>query len=319
MTPPARGRAVVRAYAHNQVRICFPAADLPHLPQGRFDLAWNQRSGRVRLTPSPDGQYGWDAYYGGGAKTCFSAASLARQLAAEGITLAGTYPYVVQRGVVYLHITPPHKIPLTEAQLTAIAWADPALSTPELARQINAPYFTVNHARKRMAGPYGWHCRLKLVTCVHCQRRLLVSAASTRTSHAACRQHAINARLRAARTIPGHATSTAGVARWRAAHPEANAALRARDASRITAERWPLLPPEQQQSFLAKRHEADARDQQTTAKHATQNGARWTEDEDRYVLDTLHLPAREQALHLGRSLWSVRHRRMTLKRQYGAG
>lgn len=61
-------------------------------------------------------------------------------------------------------------------------------------------------------------------------------------------------------------------------------------------------------------HAADQRDYPLTLDEATNSGDRWSADDDAYVLDHLRDPAREVALELGRTLWAVRNRRVTLRK-----
>lgn len=202
---------------------------------------------------------------------------------------------------------------LSDDHLAAIAWADPREPTAALARRIAAPYFTVYKARRRASGPFGWHCPLVLATCAECGQPLLRSRTFQRTTHASCARSRLNRHKREQRAHGLIPPSTPYVAAWRRRNPERAAELKRRALARVNA-LWPTLPPEARAASLAALHAADARDQPLTAERATATGTTWTEEEDRMVLARMDDPAREVALALGRTLYAVRHRRVTLRR-----
>lgn len=206
-------------------------------------------------------------------------------------------------------------IPLTDDQLAAIAWADPGETTADVARRLDAPYFTVAHARRRAAGPFGWHCPLVVKPCAECGKPLLASRTIQRAAHAACQRARVNRQRRERRAAGLIPASTPYVRSWRDRNPERAAMLRERELAHMNAQ-WPDLPPETKAGLLARVHAADARDQPLTLMFATNSGAPWSEEEDRVVLARMDDPSREVALALGRTLWAVRHRRVILRRRY---
>lgn len=104
---------------------------------------------------------------------------------------------------------------------------------------------------------------------------------------------------------------------WRERNPERNRELRALDRDRQREQRQGWTPDEWA-PVLARLHDADLRDYDVTLPVATARGARWTADDDAYVLEHRDDPAREVALYLGRTLWGVRSRRMMLLRRLEA-
>jgi hypothetical protein len=185
-----------------------------------------------------------------------------------------------------------------------------------LARELNRPYFTVAAARRRIA-QRGWACPLAWESCTECGRA--VSGPDRhphRTAHVAC-ESARAARLqRQYRKVrPGQ--STPYVADWRRRNPERNAELREQDKARMRRA-WPEVPAERRVALLDRAHEADQDGYAITLARANSSGALWTDDEDRYILEHPHQPARDIGLKLGRTLWAVRGRRMRLRRQKDA-
>ena len=65
--------------------------------------------------------------------------------------------------------------------------------------------------------------------------------------------------------------------------------------------------------LLAKWHATGQRDYQITLEAADQRRQRWTEDDDRYVLENLGVAAREVGLALGRTSFAVYCRRTRLR------
>ena len=206
---------------------------------------------------------------------------------------------------------------LSDEDLAVIATAlltEPRPTPTELARRLGRPYFTVAKAVQRLRGPAGWHCPLTEVMCAECGELLLISPQHPRTVHPACEPRRRAREARVARAEGRRQPSTPYVAAWRQRNPDRNAELREQERARAR-ERWPDLPPDQQRELLGRLHEADARDYELTAAQAGASGLRWSEEDDRYVLEHLDRPAREVALALNRTLWAVRTRRMWLKRR----
>lgn len=160
----------------------------------------------------------------------------------------------------------------------------------------------------------GWVCRLSLAPCTECG--LPVAGPPRATVHPGCRRTRSGRYGRERRANPTAPSdrSTAYVARWRKLHPERDQQLRERDKARMR-DAYHDLPGSAQAAILDRAHQADERDQPLTVEAAWASGNDWTEDEDRYVLDHLKTPARDVALHLGRTLWAVRNRRVTLRRR----
>jgi len=204
--------------------------------------------------------------------------------------------------------------PLTLDDLAELASAPPTATSAELARRLGRPYFTVNHALKRLRRAGGWFTPLVWRTCTECGRPVASPRRRPqRRAHVFCRR-ARTARYSRERRWAGLRRSTPYVRAWRARHPAELAEARERDKARMR-ERWPDLPAEAQAAALDKVHAADRRDYPLTLERAARSGAVWDEDEDRYILDHSKTPAREVALALGRTLWAVRNRRVRLRRQ----
>jgi hypothetical protein len=203
---------------------------------------------------------------------------------------------------------------LTDADLAVIAAADPSIPTVAIASELGKPYFTVAHARQKMARLGGWCCPVALGVCTECGGPLLTSPDRPRTTHPACLPARAARYSRVRRQEGKAATSTPYVAAWRQREPVRSRALREQDKARLRA-RWPELPAEEQAEMLARLHAADARDYPVTAEVAQHSGARWEPAEDRYILEHPQVPAREVALVLGRTLWAVRGRRVRLRHQ----
>lgn len=185
-----------------------------------------------------------------------------------------------------------------------------------LARTRGRPYATVAKARQRLARE-GWVCRLVWTTCAVCGRPLATKAgAGHRTTHPGCvreRQAQLQRQYRVAR--PGQ--STPYVRRYRAEHPERTreAGARSRDREREKRRDWPA---ERWEPLTQKLHESDQESYAVTLPLANASGAVWSAEEDRYVWEHLSVPARDVALHLGRTLWAVRSRRLRLRRRQEA-
>src|SRR6266516_4907872 len=147
--------------------------------------------------------------------------------------------------------------PLTLDDLAELASAPPTATSAELARRLGRPYFTVNHALKRLRRAGGWFTPLVWRTCTECGRPVASPRRRPqRRAHVFCR---------------------------RARHPAGLAEARERDKAGMR-ERWPDLPAEAQAAALDKVHAADRRDYPLTLERAARSGAVWDEDEDRYIL-----------------------------------
>src|SRR5205814_10283230 len=97
------------------------------------------------------------------------------------------------------------------------------------------------------------------------------------------------------------------------------ARLRSRRAPAARVARRRAGPsPEQRAAHAAANGAINRRDQALTRAQAGRRGASWSPEDDRYLLEQWHRTAREQALALGRTLWSVRRRRTHLRRAQAA-
>lgn len=171
--------------------------------------------------------------------------------------------------------------PLTDEQLAAIAWADPAETTAALARRIAAVPGVVTAARQRMVLAGGWWCRLVHTTCRHCHQPLLAEN-TNRTVHRAC----------------NHAWRMNGqrVRRERSPAEQATANLMhhvVRDPLRL-----PTFPD----------------DQRRTVAHAHRAGQRWTAEEDARLRAWPGPPTVDLAMSIGRTLHAVVTRQSVLRR-----
>ena len=205
--------------------------------------------------------------------------------------------------------------PLADADLAAIALASPEERTPALAARLGRPYFTVRHARLRIARAGGWWCALAWVPCTECGAVLVTAAASphAHTVHPSCRAARAARYSRLARIRqPGQ--STPYVREWRERNPERLAEMREGEKARARA-RYPDRPSEERAADLAKLHAADLRDYAVTLPRASASGERWTAEDDAWLSAHPELPAREAALELGRTIWALRTRRSWLARQ----
>lgn len=204
---------------------------------------------------------------------------------------------------------------LTDEQLAAIAFADAAVNTADLARQLDAPYWTVRKARQRIQAAGGWQCPLMWRACDVCGRPV-AGGPVVRLRHAGCQAAWARAyeRRRRAERAPG-SLSTPHVRRYRAEHPEADRASRDRYAARLAERRAAEWSEAERAAALAKARAADARDQALTRDAAASSGAAWTAEDDAVIAATIDQPARETALSLGRTLHAVRGRRVWLRKQ----
>jgi hypothetical protein len=208
----------------------------------------------------------------------------------------------------------PMRRQLSDSDLGTIAGTDASVTTVVLAVELGKPYFTVAHARQKIARMGGWYCLVSAGRCSECGEPVLTSPDRRQSAHLACRPARAARYSRIARREGRATKSTSYVAAWREREPERSRELREQEKARLRA-RWPDLPAEERQALLARVHAADARDYPLTVGVAEQSGSPWTDEEDQYVLEHPKMPAREVALVLGRTLWAVRGRRMRLRRQ----
>ena len=206
---------------------------------------------------------------------------------------------------------------LTPEELATIATAPSGLSTADLARQLGCYYFTVAKARQRIQQAGGWYTPLTWTICAACGQPLC-HGPRRRIVHVGCRSKRIAHLAKEHRKRDGHATSTRYVKAWRKRNPDKSLKLRDQEKARV-AEVRRTWTPEQWAPVLERAHTEDRHDQAVTAELASRSGDTWTRDDDQFVLDNLHLPARDVALELGRSLWAVRNRRVYLRRKLGLG
>ena len=73
------------------------------------------------------------------------------------------------------------------------------------------------------------------------------------------------------------------------------------------------LPAERQAVLVARWHATGRLDYEVTLEAADQRRQRWTEEDDRYVLENLGVAARGAGLALGRTSFAVYCRRTRLK------
>jgi len=200
------------------------------------------------------------------------------------------------------------------AAIAAVA-DDPAQCIADLARRLGRPYFTVNKAVHRVREAGGWYTRLVWIDCIECGQPLLSRSdggRGHRTAHPDCERARIARWARERRELhPG--LSTPYVRKWKAEHPDELAAIREREKEQARAQ-WPSLPEEKRAAMLDKLHESDRRDYPITLELASARGDIWDPDEDQYILEHQHEPARDVALHLERTLWGVRGRKVRLRK-----
>lgn len=168
---------------------------------------------------------------------------------------------------------------------------------------------------RRMRKRGGWYTPLLLVPCVECG--LTLAGPPGASSHRTCTSRVAPARRRRERRASGETppgASTPYVRRWRQARPDAAAVLREREKA-VAREQYHALPGSAQAAIVEKAHEHDRTAYPITLDAAWRRGDDWTEDEDRYVLEHPKMPARDVGLHLGRTLWAVRSRRVLLRRR----
>ena len=191
------------------------------------------------------------------------------------------------------------RLPLED--LAAIASAPPTVTVSELARRLGRPDGTVRAALLRIRRVGGWYCPVAVRACAECGGPLV--GPPQRSSHPACARarEACRARDKRARLKASAAS-------------EVLEARRARERAR--ARRYYHALPAERQAGLAARWDATTRrDYELTRARAEHHRDRWTDADDRYVLDHPEMPAREVGLALGRTSAAVRRRRVVLRRQ----
>jgi hypothetical protein len=98
------------------------------------------------------------------------------------------------------------------------------------------------------------------------------------------------------------------------AGPEELEARRTAEARRV-ADYYHDLPPERAAELARTWHATWRRDYEATLAVADQRYEPWTDDEDEYVLENLHVAARLVGIELGRTSYAVVARRMKLRRR----
>lgn len=211
---------------------------------------------------------------------------------------------------------------LTDLQLAQIAWAPATERTVALAARIGGNLSAVGAQRRRMHRVGGWHCPLTIATCTECRQPVLTDAANARTAHKRRepdRERRKSAERRAAGTMP---SSTPYVAAWRGQRPDAAHALRVKERRRRRErERDPRAagaPPRDDESRLAALDEQQRDEQAVSRDAATSHYAPWTSDDDDILRKTLHLPLRDVAARIGRTLYAVKSRRHWLREHAAA-
>lgn len=201
---------------------------------------------------------------------------------------------------------------LTEDQIQAIFDAPTDEATPDLATRLNAEYFTVNSQRRRLYKGE-WRCLVYFLPCSVCGG-MLIARNRTHTTHPVCIAARENARSRQYRAEGKVPSSTSYVAKWRAEHPDRVHELREQDKARMRRE-WREKPPEERADDLAKAHESDVWGQERTRDRAYNTGAEWPAEDDAWLIEHNHLSARAIALTLSRTLYSVKARRVLLRKR----
>jgi hypothetical protein len=201
---------------------------------------------------------------------------------------------------------------LTDGQLAEILTAPDDEPTAALARRIGGEYFTVTASRRRLRRGE-WRCTIYWSTCVVCGES--IAGQSRQTTHVRCLPERARQRSRQRRADRAAGSlSTPYVARWRKDHP--GRARQLRDVEKATRrDAWRVKSRDEQLDDLAKAHEADAIAQERTAQIAHNTGAAWSADDDAWLIEHNHLPARNIALTLSRTLWSVKKRRTYLRKR----
>lgn len=183
----------------------------------------------------------------------------------------------------------PVRTRITDDQLARIVDASPEIPTTDLARELGVHAHTIYRYRLQLKTLGGLACPIAWKTCAICGGPLAARRVSQRV-HVAC-QPALNAQI-------GRATYRKTV--------ETLGPLSQRQE------------PARRRQMIDRLHDGDRRDQALTRDTAIHAATGWTTEEDAYLRDHLEVPARELALDLGRTLYSVRHRKVRLRRQLAA-
>ncbi len=184
------------------------------------------------------------------------------------------------------------------AVLAEAALCDTTSHYHQLARQLGISTMGVYRAIQRLRAVGGWYTPLVEVNCLHCGQPMFSRPPGplSRKLHSWCRLP----RIRQQHT--GHH------ARFRARVDSATL-QQVRDAqAEWQRRRWPNRPADERQLSLERLHEVTKQAQAITRELAENRGARWTSDEDEYMLTHRHLSYRDIALTLGRSTWAVHAR-----------
>lgn len=169
---------------------------------------------------------------------------------------------------------------LAEETIWAIV-QHPEMPAPALGRLLGLSESTVRNRRWEMR-EHGWSCSVEYKACLACGETVTVTASMSRK-------------------FPYHRDCRPG-------------ALKAIN-SRLDKERWRSLSPEQKATKLDAAHEFEFDKQQELLDKATNQFARWTEDEEAFLLQNRHRTAYVLAEELGRSLYAVRMRIAVLRRR----
>lgn len=175
-------------------------------------------------------------------------------------------------------------IRFTDSQCAEIAWAECSETTTALARRLNLPFDAVARARRRFRDD-GYCCPIHWAVCPICNQSIAGRTARHRV-HIGCRngRDAGYARRRYARLVQQLGSG------------------------------FLILSPEQRVASLDRLHQATIRDQEITLRSAYRGGKRWTQAEDALLRAYPEKAARDLALQLGRSRFSVARRRCDLRR-----
>jgi AraC-like DNA-binding protein len=182
------------------------------------------------------------------------------------------------------------------------------LSFTEISRRLGKDYFTVNKACHRVTN--GLFCQVDWHTCTDCNE--LISDPRRKT-HLSCIKARNARRAREKRKQP-HTKSTKYVRRYRIEHPARDIEQREKYKALLRS-RWPDLPEETKKEKLDEVHQSDLRNQPLTVELANRSGTGWTDKDDAVVIKRIKDPAWDVAIELGRTMYSVRSRRVYLRKQ----
>ena len=205
--------------------------------------------------------------------------------------------------------------PLTLEQMALlVTWLDQEghVTAAELARRLARPYFTVQKAVQRLRRRGGWFTAVTWGTCSECGQDLPMPAGHARDIHVHCeRARRVRYSREARKRRPGQ--STPYVRAYREHHPELLPLKR--EQARLRGQRlWDEAAPDEREEMLSKLHASDRRDYPATLELAENRGDPWSPDEDQYIIEHWHEPARDVAFALGRTLWAVRGRKVKIRR-----